>query len=267
MTRRSDTQMSLIGSLRGRPSRATNEKLSSPEPGRRKKRTAGSATASRIEDASTGAPSSSPLPLGSRASRGQPARVPDLDALLTERTQQPVSSLRVAQGFDRVLATVGPPRRLAITKPGKNEWVRTRADLVLDVTLLNFKAGARDDGYYVIDESIAAELTDAVPGFLAATVNQDGRIGAWPLPWPSTDGPPLPYYETAIRAAQVARGAWVNIQAQSLREGYRITPVQNPKPPAWGDLALPSFSKLVRASDRFIDSLDHPVLRTARGEF
>jgi hypothetical protein len=64
----------------------------------------------------------------------------------------------------------------------------------------------------------------------------------------------------------MARGAWVRVAANTSLAGYDVFKATAPlPPPAWPEL---SFEELLRIAfrDRYIDTMDHIVLRRLRGE-
>ena len=68
-----------------------------------------------------------------------------------------------------------------------------------------------------------------------------------------------------MEAAELARTKWVRVQANMTLGAYEVTYAEHLPDPEWPDVP---FQELLRIAfkDRYIDSLDHPVLRQLRGE-
>ncbi len=88
----------------------------------------------------------------------------------------------------------------------------------------------------------------------------------WPVKLPGPDGRPNDWNASALAAAQLAETRWVRMAA-NMGAGLYDTFVASGElaDPEWPEL---SFHEILRLSfkDRFIDSADHPVLRSLRGE-
>ena len=88
----------------------------------------------------------------------------------------------------------------------------------------------------------------------------------WPVKLPDTEGRPSSWNDSAREAASEAIVSWVRVQANMGIGAYEywVAP---------GDLAKPKFPELTFSEllsiafkgDRFIDTLDHPVVGRLRG--
>ena len=84
---------------------------------------------------------------------------------------------------------------------------------------------------------------------------------------------PSTWEMTAIQAAELAKTAWVRItsnKSQGIYDIHRIqegVEVHEPDWAALGDLDPGTILSLAFPDDRRIASIDHPILRTLRGEF
>jgi hypothetical protein len=101
---------------------------------------------------------------------------------------------------------------------------------------------------------------------LFAAVNRQGVLFVWPIRPPRADGRADEWNRTALEAAERATKGWVRVAANMTLGAYDVyeAPGQLGEP----DWPTMPFKELLRIAfrDRFIDSLDHPVLRRLRGE-
>ena len=89
----------------------------------------------------------------------------------------------------------------------------------------------------------------------------------WPVRLPDEAGRLDDWNTAAHEAAKRAETHWVRVAANMALGAYDIFEAVGQFPePVWPDLP---FERLLEIGfrDRFIDSLDHPVLRRLRGEF
>jgi hypothetical protein len=112
---------------------------------------------------------------------------------------------------------------------------------------------------------LAAEATFS-PRVLFTAVNRQGVLFLWVIRLPRPDGRVDEWSRTALEAAERATKGWVRVAANMALGAYDVFE-------AGGQLGEPQwpavpFSDLLRIAfrDRFIDALDHPVLRRLRGE-
>jgi hypothetical protein len=121
---------------------------------------------------------------------------------------------------------------------------------------------------YLVDPEIAA----AIPGEAAAkilylTVTRHGALLLWPVRLPDEQGRLDDWNAAAHQAALSAEARWVRIAANKGAGTYDVyEALDQVAEPAWPDL---SFDRLLEMAfkNRFIDNLDHPVVRRLLGEF
>ncbi len=83
---------------------------------------------------------------------------------------------------------------------------------------------------------------------------------------PGSDGKLDEWSRSALEAADIARSGWVRVQSNMSLGAYEVFEATGDIPnPEWPETP---FKDLLRVAfkGRFIDSLDHPVLRKLRGE-
>ena len=159
--------------------------------------------------------------------------------------------LRISQNFGQVTATQKKLTSVPVNKPNKQQWVRVHPDASyrLDVAIIEMK---EDNHMYVVEPSLVPELAAEVSFVtLFTAITREGNLFLWPVKLPDSEGRP---------------NSWVRVQANMGIGAYEywVAP---------GDLAQPkfpdlSFSVLLSIAfkgDRFIDTLDHPLIARLRG--
>jgi hypothetical protein len=172
-------------------------------------------------------------------------------------------SQRFGEGADvrRVLATV------PVRKPHRQEFVRVHPDAAmrLDTALLEVKEERQT---YLVNPALWPELPgETVPKTLYTAVTRQGVVVLWPVRLPDEAGRLDDWNTSAHEAAKCAESHWVRVAANMALGAYDIYEALSQfSDPVWPDL---SFERLLEIGfrDRFIDSLDHPVVRRLRGEF
>jgi hypothetical protein len=81
-----------------------------------------------------------------------------------------------------------------------------------------------------------------------------------------TDGKVDAWSQSSAEAAKLAREGWVRCAANMSLGAYEVHQAIGDIPePEWPDVPLCGLLRIA-FRDRFIDTLDHPVLRKLRGE-
>lgn len=104
------------------------------------------------------------------------------------------------------------------------------------------------------------------PRALFTAINRQGVLFLWPIRLPGADSRVDEWSRTALEAAGMAARGWVRVAANLSLGAYEVIQAAG----QLGEPEWPStpFQELLRVAfkDRYIGSLDHPVLRRLRGE-
>jgi hypothetical protein len=177
------------------------------------------------------------------------------------------SRLRLSQDY---AATVGVKKQLItvpVRKPNRQDFIRVRsgAEWCLETAVLELKD---DQETYLVDPSLWSEMPgEIIPKALFVAINRQGVVFLWPVKLPREDGRQDGWGRSAIQAAQMATNAWVRIAANMSLGAYEVYQATGDLPePTWPEV---DFKRLLEIAfkDRFIQSLDHPVIRKLKGEF
>jgi hypothetical protein len=178
------------------------------------------------------------------------------------------ASLRLSQDYAASLGVRKALLTIPVRKPDKSWFVRAHPDAAfhLDTAVIELK---EDRETYLVApnlwSALAAESTFS-PRALFTAINRQGVLFLWPVRLPGADGKIDARSQSALQAAQLAQQGWVRVAANMSLGAYDVHQ-------ATGDLPAPdwptyTFREMLRVAfrDRFIDNLDHPVLRKLRGE-
>jgi hypothetical protein len=178
------------------------------------------------------------------------------------------AALRLSQDFAAGLGVKKALLTIPVCKPDKSWWVRVHPaeDYRFQTAVIELK---EEKELYLIAPSLRQELaTEATFAlrYLFTAINRQGVCFVWPARLPRPDGKFDNWGLSALEAAQMAQKTWVRVTSNQSLGAYEVfeAPAQLPEP-NWPDVP---FRELLRVAfkDKFIDSLDHPVLRKLRGE-
>ncbi len=176
--------------------------------------------------------------------------------------------LRLSQNMSAALGVKKLLTTVPIKKPSKEWFVRANDDpaYTLETRVIELK----EDGETYL---VAPDLWDHLEGestfsprLLVTAINKQGTVFIWPIRLPAADGRHDEWSKSAMAASAIAMKGWVRVQANMNLGAYEVYEATgNFGDPEWPKLP---FNELLRIAfkERFIDSLDHPVLKRLRGE-
>ncbi len=178
------------------------------------------------------------------------------------------AKLRLSQGMTAALGVKKHLTTLPVRKPSKEWFVRCHNDPAfrLETCVLELKEDAE---IYLISPDVRDDLageSTVSPRLLMTAINKQGTPFLWPIRLPGPDGRHDEWSKSAMEAANIATTGWVRVQANMNLGAYEVYEASgNLGDPEWPKLP---FNELLRIAfkDRYIDTLDHPVLKRLRGE-
>jgi hypothetical protein len=179
-----------------------------------------------------------------------------------------VSRLRLSQDF---MAAAGVKKLLTtvpVKKPSKEWFIRTHPsqEYHIDSCVIELKEDAE---VYLVEPSLWNELCSEStfgPRALITAINRQGIVFLWPIRLPGPDGRLDNWSRSALEIANLATDKWVRVQSNMSLGAYEVYEAAGTWPdPEWN---IPPLNELLRIAfkDRFVQSLDHPVIRRLRGE-
>jgi hypothetical protein len=178
------------------------------------------------------------------------------------------AKLRLSQGMTAALGVKKLTTTVPTRKPSKEWFVRCHDDPAFRLETCVVELKEDSETYLVAPDlwdHLAGEGTFS-PRLLVTAINKQGTVFIWPIRLPGPDGRHDEWSKSAMEAANVATRGWVRVQSNMNLGAYEVYA-------ATGDLGDPEWPKLpfnellrIAFRDRYIDTLDHPVLKRLRGE-
>ncbi|MFY0609931.1 MAG: hypothetical protein JXQ99_00280 [Hyphomicrobiaceae bacterium] len=175
--------------------------------------------------------------------------------------------LRIAGGMSQGPTAKRILTNIQVRKPNRQEYFRVHPDpaMRLDTLLLEM----RDDRLTYL---VAPDIAPAIPGEAVAktlytTITRHGVILLWPVRLPDEQGRLDEWNAVAHQAALRAETKWIRLAANMGAGTYEVYEALDQfAEPEWPDLTLERLLEMA-FKDRYIDDLDHPVVRRLMGEF
>lgn len=153
-----------------------------------------------------------------------------------------------------------------VKKPGKQIWFRVHPDPDYQILTRVLELKEELGESYLIDSplwsDVAAEL---VAKRILTCVTTAGGVFLWPVRESEGDGRLDDWTASAHAAAEQAKSEWTRLVPNMVDGAYEVMRARGDLPePKWPE---ESFQRLMDLAfkDRFIDTLDHPVLKKLRG--
>lgn len=175
--------------------------------------------------------------------------------------------LRLSQDFSAAVAVKPVLTTVSVRKPNRHEFVRVRDSETWRFQTGTFTQKDTRETYMVSPELWSALPGEVQPTLLVVAISRLSSVPfVWPLMLPGTDGRPNRWHESALEAARLAETQWVRVVADMSAGHYVSFAAQGELPePIWPDATLSELLRLA-FGQRFIDDVNHPVLRQLRGK-
>jgi hypothetical protein len=162
-------------------------------------------------------------------------------------------------GVKKILTTV------PVKKPNRQDFIRVHEgeDWCLQTAVLELK---EERETYLVDAKLRHELPgEILPKVLFPTINRQGVLFLWPVKLPDESGRHDNWNRSALEAAMLAKSNWIRVAANMSLGAYEIFQATGDLPdPTWPEV---TFQEIVEIAfrDKFIRSMDHPVVKRLRG--
>src|SRR5579864_3919965 len=210
------------------------------------------------------------LPNGERADNEVTQSGVSPDIKPTQESLDPFdpARLRMDQNYEERAGVTKLLITVPVHKP-KNTWfVRTHPDENYRLTtgVIELKD---DNEIYLVDRSLWPELVRE-PTFgerlLWVATNVQKVLFLWPLHLPGPDGKINSWHGSELKVARSAVDKWVRVYSNRDVAGYDALVAKDAlDQPEFPALSMKQILETA-FKDRFINSIDHPVLRKLRGE-
>jgi hypothetical protein len=175
------------------------------------------------------------------------------------------AGLRIDATSDANLGVERPLLVVPVQKPSKQMFFRTHPspEMRLDARVIELET---EREFYLVTPAIAQMLpgeTKAVR--LIACMPRFGGIFLWPLKLPNPDGRESTWAVSARKAAELAEGKWVRMQANQALGAYDVSTSAHIPAPVWPEVSMRELLQIAFGDGRLIDREDHPVIRQLLG--
>ena len=156
---------------------------------------------------------------------------------------------------------------ISCSKPNRQQFVRVHPSEEYRMQTALFTDEVNRESYLVVPELWDELAGEIQPTFLFASITKTtNNVFLWPVRVPDTDGRRNNWHLSALRAAELAMTKWVRVQSNMSDGKYDVFEATGNIPdPEWPEVSFRDLLK-VCFDDRYIDSLEHPILRQLRGE-
>jgi hypothetical protein len=177
-----------------------------------------------------------------------------------------LADLRLTQDYASMVGVKKVLTTIPVRKPNRQEFVRVHQDesYQLSTAVIEIK----DDRETFL---VSPQLWNELPGETIAKVfltamNRQGVLFLWPIRLPEPDGRHDQWNRSAMEAAELSKKKWIKSVANMSLGGYEVYEATGELPePEWPELEFDEIMKIA-FKDRFIESLDHPVIQRLNGE-
>jgi hypothetical protein len=175
---------------------------------------------------------------------------------------------RISQNYADHVQTKKKAVVVPMRRPDDQDWVFVPPGKEWrdSVGMLKDKANRE---YYVVEPELLPEISETlIPVLLVTYVTRGGSPGLWPIRLPNEAGRLDSYNRSALEIVNGYAGEWIRVTLDESGRCYQVvemaSKVEMPQPkwPEGGFAYL--FGVAIKAN--IITSLEHPLLKTLRGE-
>ena len=177
-------------------------------------------------------------------------------------------NLAISQDFSGLTETKRLLTIVRVCKPNKESWVRTSPDTENWIvgSVLELKSDG-DETYWLLpkirDALIGEPCLKAVRLILA--VDRQGNPFFWKIGMPDPNGRSQPWVDSLMDAANLAKTKWVRVAWSMATRGYELTEAEIKADPKWPVESLRDLLNIAFRG-RIVSTMEHPILRTLRGQ-
>jgi len=178
-----------------------------------------------------------------------------------------LNRLRLGQNFADQIGVKKQLLVVPVRKPDRQSFIRVRPELEWSFTTATLTVKEeRGSETYIVDRSLWDTLPgELVPTLLVVCITRQNTLFVWPLRLPNSDGRSDAWSRSALSAAELAKTQWVRVAANMTAGMYEVFSASaDLSEPEWPEANFQRVIELAFA-ERFIRSMDHPVVRRLRG--
>jgi hypothetical protein len=178
-----------------------------------------------------------------------------------------LSRLRLPQDFTADLGVKKALVTVPVRKPDRQAFFRVHPDPAYRIELGVIES-REDREVYLVGPDLRSELANEItPKVFYVTITRQGVLALWGVRLPGPDGKLDAWNSSAHEAAQIAMIKWVRISANMGLGAYDVFEAtsQNIPGPEWPPVPLETLLRTA-FKDKFIATVDHPFVKSLRGE-
>ena len=173
--------------------------------------------------------------------------------------------LRLNQNFSKLAEVKKELITIPVRKPGRQDFIRVHPEesYYLATAVLELKEDR--ETYLVIPELWPDLSQEIIPKALFTAISKQGVLTLWPVRLPGEDGKLDQWNTSALEIAELAKSKWVRVVSNMALGAYEPYVATGDFPdPEYPDI---TFEKILEIAfrDKFITTLDHPVIERLRG--
>jgi hypothetical protein len=163
------------------------------------------------------------------------------------------------------------PLTVLAQKPNKTWWFRVNPDPAYQLNAYLLELKADRDTVFLVAKPLGRALANDTEGNkettlslrkLVTAINTQGIVFLWPLRLPDPSGRDDKWGARALEAAYQATKQWTRLQPDMTAGTYQITQATAPiLEPVWPEKSLSELLNLAFKGDKYITSVDHPILK------
>ncbi|QEG36313.1 hypothetical protein [Bythopirellula goksoeyrii] len=176
------------------------------------------------------------------------------------------ATLRLSQDYASTIGVKKVLTNISCRKPNRQEFVRVRAGEDWRVDTATFEDNIGRETYLVAHDLIPELAQEVKPVCLRLAINKQGDVFLWPVKLPGADGRTNLWHQSAVDASHLAEKRWLRITANMAAGMYDVFEATGDlKEPTWPEITFRDVLALT-FKNRRIDSYEHPILKSLRGE-
>jgi hypothetical protein len=163
-------------------------------------------------------------------------------------------------GAKKLLTTI------PVKKPNKQSFVRVHKSQEFRLLTAVIEIKEDNEVYLVVPALHSVLAGEIILVMLFTAIDRQGNVFLWYVKMPKEDGRANDWHASALVAAEEATKAWVRVQANMSLGAYDVFRAEAKLPdPEWPkDMNFGAMLK-VAFRDRFIETMDHPVVAKLQG--
>jgi hypothetical protein len=177
-----------------------------------------------------------------------------------------LENLRIDQNFANLVGVEKIIARVPIRKPSKQEWVRVHPDEKFHMQMALLEDELENEFYALAPELVGSVTQELVFKKLYYSINREGVVFLFPAKLHDSTGRLDSWNSSRHKAAITAMEQWVRVVSNRSLGAYDIY-ISKTKlnDPTWPELSINEILEIA-FEGRIITDMNHPILKTLRGE-